>query len=331
MISNKRQEKPLALAIDIGGTKIELAFIDIDGHLILPVEKHCVPFDANGVACAEDLLQIIVPYVDKAKTLPGEFFGVGLSLCGNIDRSTGMAVLVPNLHWRYLPFGQYLKDKTGALVFSATDVRMAAQAEIIWGAANGIRNFAWATVGTGYGGYFFLNGKFYEGTHGFAGNFGHTTWDEINGAVCGCGLQGCIETFVAGPAIARAGRRSAETGESPFLQDILKIREVTSRDVFEAEDAGDETAHQIIEQVVRLISINLASLVNTLDLEMIVLGGGVVHATLDFFDRIERKIRSYILTEEGLRDLKIVKESFSNSALFGAATEVFVQQGLLEL
>lgn len=329
MDAPQEMPKDFALAVDIGGTKAAFALVDTSGCLLAPIEKHLVEFDQHNAADPRRLLARMQPYVQRAQRLPGRFLGIGLSLCGNIDLETGLAVLVPNLHWRYLPFGQMVRDAFQTQVFTATDVRMALMAEVLWGTARSARCAAWATVGTGYGGYLYLNGHLYQGTHGFAGNFGHTTWDEISGPLCGCGKRGCFETFVAGPAIAAAGQRAADAGESPFLRQVAEKRRVTSADVFQAEAQGEPAARAIIEEVIRLISINLAGVVNTLDLDIIVMGGGVVHASPTFVPRIQSRIRDFLMTEEAKRDLQVVKESFENSALVGAAIDVFLRSGVL--
>lgn len=318
-----------ALAVDIGGTKAAFALIDNCGRLLAPSEKHYVPFDADGAADPHRLVALMEPYVLQARHMPGRFRGIGLSLCGNIDLETGLAVLVPNLHWRYLPIGEIMQDAFGAPVFAATDVRMALLAEVLWGAARSASYVAWATVGTGYGGYLYLDAKLYGGSHGYAGNFGHTTWDEIHGELCGCGKRGCFETYVAGPAIAAQGQKAADSGESLLLRSLADGRRVSTADVFFAEAQGDPAAQAIIENVIRLISINLGGVVNTLDLSMIVMGGGVVHASPTFIQRINTRIRDFLMTEEAKRDLQVVKESFDNSALLGAAADVFLRSGVL--
>jgi glucokinase len=319
----------IALAVDIGGSKVEIAVVDAAGQGHTPARKHPVPFDAAGIADPQGLIEIISPYVEQTRALPGQLHGIGLSVCGNIDRETGEAVLVPNLHWRNLPFGRMVAERFDLPVYSATDVRMAVQAEALWGIAKGVRNVAWATIGTGYGGYLFLDGKLYGGAHGFAGNFGHFTIDEINGYPCGCGRRGCLETFVAGPAIARAGQAALDAGASPLLRELTQDGRVTSHMVFQAEAQGDPAARAIVEDVVRRVSIGLGGLVNTLDLDMIVMGGGVVHASPDLVPRIDARIRQYLMTVEAVRDLRVVVESLPNSALYGAAAEVFLCCGLL--
>jgi predicted NBD/HSP70 family sugar kinase len=317
------------LAVDIGGSKIALALVDVQGQAMGDLETHPVPFDAQGIADPAALIEIMRTFLDKAPMDKKAIAGIGLSVCGNIDIDSGDAILVPNLHWRYVPFGAMVSKALGLPVRAATDVRMAALAEHTWGAAKGVRNFIWATVGTGYGGYLYLEDRLYGGYHGFAGNFGHITLDEIHGYPCGCGRRGCFETFVAGPAIARQGQAAVDAGRSPLMARLAGGQPVTTRIVFQAEAAGDKAATEIIEQVIRLISINLGGVVNLLDLEMIVMGGGVVNASPDFVQRIDRRIRDYLMTEEAKRDLKVVKESFPNAAVFGAAADFFQTHGFM--
>jgi len=322
--------EPLALAIDIGGTSIRFGLIDASGSLHGESVRYPVPFEDDGRASPQGLIALMEPHVEAALAAAGDAVAIGLSLCGNVDTVTGEAVLVPNLHWQNLPFGQMIADHFGRPVYAATDVRQAALAEAVWGAARGVRNFVWATVGTGYGGYLFLEGRLYGGSHGFAGNFGHTPYDEINGYRCGCGHWGCFETFVAGPAIARGGQILVDKERSPTLAALAGGAPVTARLVFDAVDAGDPAAGQLMDDVIRLICMNLSGVVNLLDLDMIVMGGGVVQAASWFVERIDRRIRDYLMTVEARRDLRVVRESFPNSALWGAAANVFAIQGILD-
>jgi glucokinase len=320
-----------ALAVDIGGTKMDVAFINQDGELLEPAVRLMVPFRSDGSADAEKILDQLEPFVRRAKGELPNFFGVGLSVCGNIDEDTGEAVLVANLYWRYVPFGKMAADRFQVAVFSATDVRMALIAEMLWGAGVGFRHVAWMTLGTGYGGYLFLNGQIYGGTHGFAGNLGHSIYDEIHGDQCGCGQKGCFESYVAGPAIASQGQEAVDKGKSTTLETMQRElnSSVTTRMVFEAAARGDMAAQVILDGVIRKLGISLSSMVNLLDLDMIILGGGVWNGAPDFVQRVDQRIRGFLMTEEAKRDLKIVRESFDNSALMGAAANVFLKKGLL--
>ena len=316
------------LAIDIGGTSLRLALICVEGNLIGNISRYDVPFDGDGRADPGAMLSLMAPQVEAAKAQVQSELRIGISLCGNVDLESGDAILVPNLGWRNLPFGRMVSERFRAPVCIATDVRQAALAEAIWGAGRGVRNFAWATVGTGYGGYLFLNGRLYGGAHGFAGNFGHTTLDEINGYPCGCGRRGCFETFVAGPALARAGQAAHDAGESPILASLADDGVVSTRAVFRAIELGDAVATQIVEDAIRLICINLGGMVNLLDIDLIVMGGGVTEAASWFVERVNAEIRAYLMTAEAQRNLRVARESTPNAALWGAAAHVFTVEGV---
>ena len=316
------------LAIDIGGTSLRLALISAEGDLIGEISRYDVPFRADGVADPGAMLAVMAPQIEATRARIQCEPRIGISLCGNVDLLSGDAILVPNLGWRNLPFGGLVSEHFQAPVCVATDVRQAALAEAIWGAGRGIRNFAWATVGTGYGGYLFLNGRLYGGAHGFAGNFGHITLDERNGYPCGCGRRGCFETFVAGPALARAGQAAHDAGESSILAALAEDGIVSTRMVFRAIELGDAAATQIVDDAIRLICINLGGMVNTLDIDLIVMGGGVTAAASWFVERINAEIRAYLMTVEARRDLRVLRESLPNAALWGAAAHVFAVAGV---
>jgi glucokinase len=317
-----------SIGIDIGGTKIALGIFDTHGNIKGNTRIIPVPFDKKKVADVHRIIASIAPFVEEAKQNFSPLAGIGLSICGNVNKENGEATLIPNLHWRYVPIGTMVKDAFGLPVFAGTDVRAATIAERLWGVAKDSRFFLWCTVGTGYGGYLFLDGKLYDGYHGFAGPFGHTIWDE-DGFPCGCGKKGCFETFVAGPAIARAGQAAVDAGHSPIMATLSDGERVTTRVVIQAFHQKDPAAVSIIEQVARLIAINLSGLVNTLDLEMIIMGGGVIQACPEMIERVDHYIRKYLMSEESRRDLRIYKESFDNSALYGAAADVFLRSALI--
>ena len=320
---------PICLAVDIGGTKIALGLYNVGGEVLGEVTNLPVPFDPQGRADPDRLVAIIRSHADLARAHGLNPSALGLSICGNVDMNNGNCLLIPNLHWRDVPFGRMTSEATGLPMFAATDTRQAALAEHVWGKARGASHFCWCTVGTGYGGYLYLDGKPFDGYHGVAGPFGHNTIDEINGYPCGCGRRGCVETYVAGPAIARAGQAALEAGDSPILAELSSQGTVTTPMVVQAYQQNDPAAIRIIDNVARMIAISLGSVNNLLDLEMFILGGGVVHALPELVALVDSKIRHYLMSEEARRDLRIMKETFPNASLSGAAAHAFVHTGLL--
>jgi glucokinase len=315
--------------VDIGGTKIALGVFDLNGSLLGEAVNQPVPFGPDGRADPEALTAMIAAHAARARKDGLEPRALGLSICGNVDMRDGNCLLIPNLHWRSVPFGRMVQAATGLPVFAATDTRQAALAEHVWGAARGLRHFCWATVGTGYGGYLYLDGKPFDGHHGIAGPFGHNTIDEVNGFPCGCGRRGCVETYVAGPAIARAGQAALDAGDSPILAELSSQGTVTTPMVVQAYQQNDPAAIRIIDDVARMIAISLGGVNNLLDLEMFILGGGVVHALPGLVALVDSKIRHYLMSEEARCDLRIMKETFPNASLAGAAAHAFVHTGLL--
>jgi glucokinase len=312
---------------------MDIAYVDQTGAFFKSPERLYVPFNENCVADLDKMLDMLEPYVIFARENLPNFLGAGFSICGNIDDSSGDAVLVANLRWYNVPFGKLAHARYQVPIYAATDVRMALIAELLWGKARGLNYVAWMTLGTGYGGYLFLDGKLYGGTHGFAGNLGHAIYDERGGAECGCGQRGCFGSYVAGPAIARQGQAAANEGRSTLLKEWGQTagKKVTTRMVYEAEEQGDPAAVEIVEEQVRKLGISLSSMVDLLELEMIVMGGGVLKGAADFLDRVDNRVRGFLMTVEAKRDLKIVRETFDNSALMGAAATVFIKNNILEL
>jgi glucokinase len=322
---------PLCLAADIGGTKIAMGWFDPQGNLHGEMITDAVPFEGDGRASADGLIQLMRPVVEQRhfEGVDGKPCAIGLSICGNVEMESGVCSLVPNLHWRGVPFGGMVQDVFGLPVFAATDTRQAAMAEHLWGAGRGVPYFCWCTVGTGFGGYLYLDGRPYDGFHGIAGPFGHNTIDEVNGHLCGCGKRGCVETYVAGPALARAGQAAAAAGESALLVELAAGRLVTTPMVVRAYQADDPASKKIIDQAARLIAISLSGVNNLLDLQMFILGGGVVNALPDLVAMVDHKMREYLMSQEARQDVRVVRETFPNSSLYGAAAHAFVQCGII--
>lgn len=317
------------LAVDIGGTSLRLGLISREGELIGDIARYGVPVAGDGSGDLPGILALMADHVERARRMVSGELRLGVSLCGNVELESGDAILVPNLGWRKLPFGKRVSERFRLPVCVATDVRQAVLAEATWGAGVKERNFAWATVGTGYGGYLFLAGRLYGGAHGFAGNFGHTTYDEVNGYPCGCGRRGCFETYVAGPAIARAGQAAHDAGSSAILRSLARDGRISTRAVFRAIALGDAVAAEIVDRAIRLICVNLGGVVNLLDIKLIVMGGGVTKAAPWLVERVNSDIRAYLMTAEAQRDLRVRRESTANAALWGAAAHVFAVEGAL--
>ena len=254
----------LILGIDIGGTKSAVVIGTPDGIVLA---RAAAKTDAgnwrNGVASLVHLADIVCR--DYGCRLP-DVTAVGVSCGGPLDFETGTIHAPPNLPgWEAVPLKALLEAEFGLPVCVENDANATALAEHRWGAGRGCRDMAFLTMGTGIGAGLILNNALYRGRSGLAGEIGHMTLVP-NGPLCLCGRRGCLEALASGTAIGRMGRE--RFGEST----------VTAHDVCDRARLGDPVAREIIAEAAYFMGLGLAALLQTLNLERIVLGTLAVHA-----------------------------------------------------
>lgn len=282
-------ENDRMLGVDIGGTKVAVGLVDINGTIVTQGRR---PMVANGTA--EAALQAVTGAIDSLVSEAGsEIQGIGICAPGPLDPKTGVVLNPPNLPcWRNFPLAEKIKDKYKLPVKVDNDANAAALAETCWGAAQGYRYVFYATIGTGIGTGIVYDGRIYHGNTGSAGEGGHVSID-YNGPVCGCGKKGCIEILAAGPAIgARARAKFADSSRSSLILDLAQgdVNKVTSEFVGKAYASGDPLAREILLETVELLAPWLGNIVDLLDPDVLVMGGGVAAMLSPFFDEIKNRL-----------------------------------------
>lgn len=266
-----------SIGVDMGGTNLRIAAITTDGQLL---EKITV-----GVKLAMGRDYVIGEMCDAILNLTekyrgsGKFMGAGIGVPGIIDVKAGMMRMSANLPgWTDYPVRDVIERRLGARVFLDNDAKMAAFGEKWQGAGRDVDNMAMMTLGTGIGGAIVLNGKIFYGMNGMAGEFGHVTV-EPNGVPCGCGNHGCAERYASATGIVRMAREAAESGNAPGLAEALSSDPAFSaKSVYLLAQQGDPDAKRIFHRFGEVLGILLSGLINVLNLEMFVIGGGVVSA-----------------------------------------------------
>jgi glucokinase len=282
------------LGVDIGGTKVAVGVVDRGGKILAQGRN---PMIANGTA--EAAFEAVTAAIDSIlTTAPGGRIGsIGICAPGPLDPKTGVVLNPPNLPcWRNFPLAEKIRAKYSVPVRVDNDANAAALAETRWGAARGFRYVFYATIGTGIGTGIVFDGKIYHGSTGSAGEGGHVSID-YRGPVCHCGKRGCIEILAAGPAIgarARAKLASLPSRHSAILE-LAKgnIASVTSELVGQAYAAGDPTAREILEETVDVLTPWLGNIVDLLDPDVLVMGGGVAAMLKPFFEEIKHRLPSW--------------------------------------
>jgi len=190
--------------------------------------------------------------------------------------------IVPNAPqlpgWQDVPLARLLGERFGLPTLLENDASAAALGEHRFGAGRGSHYMLYITVSTGVGGGIIIDGALYRGKSGAAGEFGHVIID-VNGPACGCGSNGCLESFVSGTAIAKRGEKLAESDDSPVLARLRKEEgRVTAEMMERAAKMGDATSREAFRQAGHYLGVALAGFVNVFDPEVIVIGGGVAKA-----------------------------------------------------
>jgi glucokinase len=273
----KNNSKPgLIFAADLGGTHLRAATVDQKGKIQFRFKQNTPQAkDANVIVDA------IVAAVHACGGVD-QISAVSLVVPGTVNVEEGSVVKAPNLPCLDgFPLGAALTGQLHVSAVLENDANAAAVGEMWQGAAIGCNTIIGVTLGTGVGGGIILDGKLWRGVDGAAAEIGHMCVDPFGGVACTCGSRGCLEVFASATAIVRMTREA-----SPRYPDsVLQVnKNLTAETIFEAGQEGDELALEIFRRMGVYLGIGLANLINILNPEMIVIGGGVVNGW-DLFEK----------------------------------------------
>ena len=305
------------IGVDLGGTKIYTALALPTGELLA---ESLVPTWAGGGL--EQVLANIAATVKEVISKGGAGYHVGalgIGAPGPLDAATGLVYFAPNLNWHNVQLKDLLEAALGLPVLVDNDANLAALGEQVYGAGRGTRDMVYITVSTGVGGGLILDGQIYHGTGGAAGEVGHITVDP-HGPVCSCGNQGCLEAVASGTAMARVARELVAGGGGLGILDAAggDPGEITAITVAAAADAGDPEAKAILAEAGRFLGIGVASVINLLNPELVVLGGGAMKAGPPLWEAMEAEVQRRALAAS-LNRVRIVPAKLgSRVGLLGA-------------
>jgi glucokinase len=280
-----------AIGVDLGGTNLRIAAVERQGRLMEKVTL--------GTHVSRGREQVVDAMCDAIKHLTekyagmGHLEGIGIGVPGIIDLQTGMVRESPNLpDWAEYPVRNEIEERLGTRVLLENDANAAAFGEKWLGAARDVDDMAMFTLGTGVGGGLVLGGKIWHGMTGMAGEVGHITV-EREGQACGCGNRGCVEQYASATAVVRMAKEAIARGKAPGLERAASSdAEFSAKAVYNLAIQGDEEARRIFRVVGRSLGIVLAGLVNTLNLPMYVIGGGVSSAWEAFAPSVFEELRA---------------------------------------
>jgi len=264
------------VGVDVGGTKIATALVDAAGTIIARYTSK-----AHSGRPPEEVIKAIIEgcrdVVDAAHRKGVPVSGVGVAFAGHVHGAKGVVLTASNLPgWSNYPLRNRLEEQLEFPVLLENDANCAAWGEYCFGAGRGSVYMCYVTFSTGYGLGIVADGKLYSGATGTAGELGHTVVD-VDGPVCFCGKRGCIMSYACGMAISRMARERLGGGEPTLLRQLVADpTRIEAEAVAHAARAGDRTAREILETAGRYFGIGLSTVVQVLNPDRIVIGGGLV-------------------------------------------------------
>jgi glucokinase len=263
--------------IDLGGTKIQAVVVD-DAHEVLGSSRHPTPTTGGPADVALAMIGAVREALDQAGVSPAELTAVGVGSPGAVDDEAGTVTSARNLpDWEgTYPLGEKLEAALGAPVALSNDVNVATQAEFALGAGKPFKSILGVFWGTGVGGGIVLDGQMWDG-RGAAGEIGHVVV-KSDGRRCPCGRIGCMEAYAGRGAMEVRAREKVDEGEKSVLFEIMEERgkpRLSSGIWARALERDDKLTHPLADRAVDAIGVAVASSLNLLDVDAVVIGGGL--------------------------------------------------------
>ncbi|HEU4564129.1 MAG TPA: ROK family protein [Gemmatimonadaceae bacterium] len=335
MTSRTKKASQYIVGVDLGGTNIVVGAMSTDGTQSYGMRSEPTRAERGAESVVDRIVAMIERVIAETMEATGaprrDFLGVGVGAPGPLDRERGLVVVAPNLGWQNFPLRDVIGERVRLPVTLDNDANCATVGEWWQGAAKGGVNVVGMTIGTGIGGGLVLEGKLYHGSSDVAGEIGHTTID-ITGRYCRCGNYGCLEAYASGPAIAIRAREALERDESSMLTKMVEgqMERLTAATVYEAANAGDALAREIVRDTAVFLGAGMANLLNIFNPDVVVIAGGVTQAGERLFEplRAEVKRRAFRPAVEACR---IVPGALPGTAGVVGAVATFKVQKLGEL
>jgi glucokinase len=315
-------KKSYRVGIDIGGTKILAGIVNSKNKVVASQKARTVTEEGERYFL-NTVTELVKRACEDASISLAEIEAIGIGCPGVIRAQDDTVVLAPNMPFlNNYPLGKRLaKEFGGVPVMVENDVNMGLYGEYCFGAAAGYKYVTGFFLGTGIGGALILDGKIYRGANGAAGEFGHIFLDPL-GPECGCGNRGCLEAMVGRLAVSAEAAVTASRGHSKNLVEKTgtDIRDIKSGAMAKAIAAGDKPVRDLIRFKSELLGIAMANVVNILDPELIILGGGMVEAMGALIvPQAEKSMREHALPALGAK-VRVAQAKLGDmAAVLGAA------------
>ena len=305
------------VGIDLGGTNTKIGLLDEDGNILFSTIVK-TESEQGFEKTIERLSNILKIQVSNLNISFNDVAGVGLGVPGPVANGR-IVKFWANFPWPVnVDLAAEFEKHLGVPVKVDNDVNVITLGEMWKGGGRGYKNVLGLAIGTGIGGGVVVNGKLVSGKNGAGGEVGHIKV-ERDGKLCGCGQEGCWEAYASATGLVREAKSRLTVNKNNLLYERTKDREVEAKDIFDAAREGDEFSLNLVDYEAEFIALGIGNLLNVLDTDVVVVGGGIALAGDILFDKINEKLRKYAMLST-LEGLKIVPAELGNDAgIYGAA------------
>lgn len=305
------------VSLDLGATNAKLAILKTGSKDILCQSRFSTKDFPTRKLLFEKIIQSLEALIVKSGLARSNIYGIGIGVPGPVDFKNGRVYYFPNIPgWKNVPLRKMISSRLDLAVFIDNDVKVMALAESKFGAARGSKNCICLTLGTGVGAALFIDGQLFRGSSSVAGEIGHLPL-SLDGPQCNCGGRGCLERFVGNKVVLAKARKAF--GSSITLE---KLSQLAHR--------GNKKAISIWQEVGFILGVALSGLINVLNPELVVIGGGLSNAGSVLLQAVRQTVKSRAMAPHAKR-VKIVRALLGDSAgLIGAgvlvATELIAKR-----
>jgi len=308
------------IGIDLGGTKMLGVVLDSRGKVVA-TRKQSTQAGLVADEGSKEIGALAAKLIKKTKPL--KIAGVCVGAPGAIDPRRGIVYHAPNLGWKNYPLAKTLGKQLGVPVTVDNDVNVGAVGELALGAGRGSRNLVAIYVGTGIGSGLIINRKLFHGSFGAAGEVGHLRM-MLKGPLCGCGGRGCAEALASRSAMERKLSEAISQGRRSLIPQLLEEAgkdKITSSIIQRALELGDELTQQVYRKTQLVLGVLVANVINMLDPDTVIIGGGIAERMGDHFvGPIRETAFQHVMRAEAAEQIKVVpSELKSLSGAMGAA------------
>lgn len=284
--------KKYSIGIDLGGTKILIALIERDSGKVLEFVKKKTKKDKGPKNIIKKMIEGIEELLCETKISYEEISSIGVGAAGQIDRKNGVIIAAPNLECYDLKIKEILTEHFNIPVFVGNDVEIAALGEQKFGAGKNCDDFVCIFVGTGVGSAIVKNGNIIYGATGTAGEIGHMIVD-LNGRQCACGAHGCLEAYASRSAIEKRIEGALKKGRKSVILEYLEPgKSITSNMIKKSIEKDDELVLQCVTEASEYLSGGIASIINFINPQLVILGGGLIEAVDYFYQKTIKKAKA---------------------------------------